>query len=239
MSGVFEGDKVEDAQAILRFANLVATLWNENGGPDFGFEIRVGENEVKRCCNEARHVLVESGMFPIPPGPFKRVAALIVCARLFNFFDFVPKPVSAQERDAWQARIVALLIPVGLSVLEVNVSKTEGVQRWVKLDKWKGFVSHHYKIEFLAFLQWLEICDWANQSMGQNEWRLFRTKRLARMVLATTLILEANYYAGEYQMPADSLRKIYKPYGSKQDLTVFSYDAVLYRNAAAKRGLSP
>jgi hypothetical protein len=233
MSGLFDGDRAKDVEAVLYLANQVAAIWNECGGQQHGFSVIVGEKELGICCDHAREILVESGKFPNPPGPFKRVAALIVCARLYPFFGLDPKPLTVQDRNAWLTRLVALLIPVTLQRLEVNVSKGEK-EHWIALDKWIGFCSHHHKIEFLAFLEWLETCEWAQAHIPDPDWKVFNMKRLARMILATTLIIEANYYCGERPVSDDSLRKSYKPWSKTSNLTPLNYDGALFVEAKRK-----
>src|ERR1039458_10359911 len=112
------GNADSDKQAITRVADRVAILWNDYGGKGFGFEIRHGVEQIEICSKMATGIFKE--FFPDPPGPFKRVAALLVFGRLYPFFEFVPARASTQEKEEWLARIVALMLPVSLRLLHVE-----------------------------------------------------------------------------------------------------------------------
>jgi hypothetical protein len=222
----------EDYDAILTLARSVAEVWNTFGGTDHGFRVRVGEKEVQECCSLGHEILITSKKFPNPPGPFKRVAALVVLARLYPFFELDPPPPYPQACQIWLARVIGLLIPATLSTLEVNISKDKTNPKWEQLNNWRGFASPHYKIEFLVFLQWLDGLSWIRPIIDEQLWQSIRKDRLARMILATSLIIEANYYCTETGAPnANHLRGKCKGCVEGQDLTPLNYDERLYDKA--------
>lgn len=240
VSGSLEADK----QAITRVADRVAILWNDYGGHDFGFKIQHGEDQIEFCSKRATSIFEK--YFPDPPGPFKRVAALLVFGRLYPFFEFIPSRRSSQDDEEWLARIVALMIPVSLRLLYADVSATKDAHTYKAIDAWKGFPSIHYKVEFLAFIQWLDNLEWAVKRLDGLEENVIAdvkermkmdeviNSRLARMILATSLIIEACYYGSETlpQQPEQSnLRgKCLGCIDPEGDTTALSYDGRLFEN---------
>jgi hypothetical protein len=244
MGLLVSGNLEEDKKAIIRVADRVSILWNEHGGEEFGFKIRHGSDQIEYCSRRACEILRRH--FPDPPGPFKRVAALLVFGRLYPFFEFDPPRRSDQENEEWLARIVALMLPVSLRLLHADISSKKEVQTLKSMDAWKGFPSVHYKVEFLAFMQWLDNLEWFSDCLdGLPENVITEVKqrmrmdevidnRLARMILATSLIIEACYYGSEI-LPKQSdqahLRgKCLGCIDPKGDTTALSYDARLFEN---------
>jgi hypothetical protein len=223
-----------DYQAVFDVAWSISQLWNNFGGEQHGFKIKVGKAQIKECCRIGDDLLIQSKKFPNPPSPFKRVAALIVTAKLFPFYQQEPSPLSPAIKQIWLSRIVALLIPGALSVLEVNVSNDEKYPKMKTLDNWNGFASPHYKIEFLKWVQWLDGFDWLNVQGDREMWDQLNKDRMARMIMATSLIIEANYYIGETGPPqAEHLRgKCKLCLKNQSDLTPLTYDAEIFDNAA-------
>lgn len=201
-------DGKDDFEAIGRVAGTVANVWNEYGGKsDFGFSVEFGTEQIEECSKKASTIFKE--FFPNPPGPFKRVAALLVFGRLYPFFGFKPARASEIENEEWLSRIVVMMLPVALRLLRADISTHPKAQSWKSINAWKGFPSVHYKIEFLAFMQWLDNFQWLPDSLEglppavieEVKRRLklekMTSNRLARMILATSLIIEACYYASE------------------------------------------
>lgn len=128
------------------------------------------------------------------PGPFKRVAALLVLGRLTSIFSLATpnskveslKPVNASMEREWLPKLCFLLLAPAFSSL--TVSNAQGATH--SLQDWKGFPSFHSKAEFLFWLEWL--CDYPLDSLSDDE----KVTRRGRMILGTSLILEAIYYQG-------------------------------------------
>ena len=231
-------DGEKDFKAIERVAKTVAGLWNEYGGQDHGFQIVYGTDEIEACSTHASSIFKR--FFPDPPGPFKRVAALLVFGRLFPFFAFNPPRPSPVEREEWLSRVVALMLPVALRLIRADIASHPGATTWKSIDAWKGFPSVHYKIEFLAFLQWLDNFDWVIDAIDKIsppppvDKRALIESRLARMILATSLTIEACYYASE-GLPAQASQahlrgKCVGCIDPKATLVASSYDAMLWQN---------
>ena len=220
-----------DYEVLLDVAWGVAELWNNFGGPQkHHFVLRIGENELRECCRRGDEILIQSRRFPNPPSPFKRVAALVVLARLFPFFELDPATEYHQEQ-IWLSRLSALLIPGAISVLEVNLSEDPANPKWTP-GKWNGFASPHYKIEFIKFIQWLDNFDWLVLGTEGEKWKQTKRERLARMVMAVSLIIEANYYIGETGPPKpEYLRGKCKLCIKPADSVDLTYDTEIYDNA--------
>lgn len=221
----------KDCEAVFDIAVGVAALWNNFGGEKHGFKIKIGDAEVKECCRLGNEILTLSKKFPIPPSPFKRVAALVVLSKLYPFFELDP-PQEVQIQDQiWLSRLSTLLIPGALALLEVNVSEDALAPKWA-LNRWNGFASPHYKIEFLKFIQWLDNFDWLMIGGEQDKWIQTKRERLARMIMSVSLIIEANYYLGEAGAPQrEHLRGKCKLCLKSADLTGLTYDVEIYDNA--------
>jgi len=221
-----------DVEAVWDVVWGIAQLWNNFGGEQHGFKLRVGKKQVEECCRIGNEILIQRKRFPNPRSPFKRVATLVVVAKLFPFYELVPTPASPAIKQIWMARIVALLIPGALSILELNVADDEKRPVLKALEAWNGFASPHYKIEFLKWLQWLDGLDWVVVQGDKEAWDQLNKERVARMVMATSLIIEANYYIGEVGPAAENhLRGKCKRCLKDQDLTALTYDKELYNNA--------
>lgn len=220
----------EDLEAIEDIADDVATLWNEYGGKDYGFGVAYDTARIKQCYDKALPIL--GSFFPNPPGPFKRVATLLVFGRLYPFFYFTGRNLSPKETQEWLSRIVALMLPISLSTLKVNISTHKDVDTWVALDKWSGFPSVHYKVEFLGFLEWLDNFQWLLVRIPASDHKMVIDNRLARMTLALSLIIESCYYLGsEVQLDKNGpVRSNSTCVNIGADLTALSYDARLWKN---------
>jgi len=238
-------DGKEDFDAIARVAGTVATVWNDYGGKaDYGFTVEFGTDQIEECSKKASAIFKE--FFPNPPGPFKRVAALLVFGRLYPFFGFKPARASAIENEEWLARIVTLMLPVALRLLRADISTHPKAQTWKSINAWKGFPSVHYRIEFLAFLQWLDNFQWAANCLEgmppatieevKHRFNLDKmtSSRLARMILAASLIIEGCYYASEGlpdQADQEHLRgKCIGCVDPSATITATSYDVRLWEN---------
>jgi len=220
----------EDAEIVVNLASAVATVWNEHGASHFGFKIYVGLRQVVDCCERSNLIL--ENFFPPAPGPFKRAASLLVLGRLNPFFSLDPAPVSRSEREKWLVRMLLLFLPATLGVLEVKVSRSPGIDKWMRLDGWKGFPSPAFKLEFINYLLGL------NESMpslpnGNNDFSA--DSQVARHILATSMLIESCYYLGE-SLPKESSLRALRTRQSPQsfDEIDLTYDAHLYRDWALR-----
>lgn len=223
------GSEKDDLQAIEDIAEDVASLWNEHGGKEFGFGVAYDLDRIRQCREKAVPIL--DTYFPNPPGPFKRVAALLVFGRLYPFFYFTNKLTQKQHQE-WLSRIVALTLPVAIRTQKVNLSNHPDAPRWVPLDSWRGFPSVHYKLEFLGFIGWLDGFQWLLARIPATDQKMVIDNRLARMTLALSLIIEGCYYFGtevplEKDGPVRSNSTCVTP---GADLTALSYDVRLFKH---------
>lgn len=231
---------VQDYNAVRSIASEVARLWNENGGDSYGFTIEVGKNNIQRCCDHGAELLRRFCPNGKEPGPFKRVATLVVLSRLEPFFQLNPQKTGI-EKNQWLSRISALLIPPSLKGLRVDVSNGGKIKVWERLDHWRGFPSPHYKADFLAWLSWMDTLCWLDAEFHEPEqkkkWHKIKQDRIARMILVTALILEACYYCGEKDAgvpPRSQICGKCRSYLAEPDLTPVNYDLSLY-NAYIKK----
>ena len=204
-------DGSADVNKALDIANTVAVLWNDYGGQDNGFAVSVGKAEVRQCCGVGGAILSKFFGDHCNPGPFKRVACFVVISRLFPFFSLSKPPITGTTIQ-WHSRLSALLIPATLRVLHVNVSTAkdpDSAPIWKTLSNWKYFPSAHLKLDFLAWLAWMDLLDRVQPYLHPPEnvdpekyWVEIRENRLARMILVTALMLESFYYCGE-GLPAE------------------------------------
>lgn len=230
----------DDVDAVRVLANEVAALWNENGGKDFSFTLRVGRRNIQKCCDHGTKLLRRFCPAGNEPGPFKRVATLVVLSRLEPFFEITP-PKSGSDKTQWLARISALLIPVALKALRVDVSGGKKVKIWERLDNWKGFPSPHFKADFLAWLSWMDTLCWLDsefpEAARKEKWLRVKEDRIARMILVTALILESCYYYGEINSGVAVMKQICgkcRSFLGNPDLTSITYDSTIYSNYSKK-----
>ena len=200
--GLLSSDSGEKDLSAAEFAATgIQGWWNGKQSPVYGFKLALYRKSLQNCCDIGAR-LFGSNYFANPPGPFKRAAAFIVIGRLFPFFQFVPMvngpPMDKRERHAWLSRMMALAIP---SVLERTRSEIGG--KWIALNKWNGFPSLHYKLEFLAWFRWLDGFEQYKAQFAAHDWDAFCQKRLARMVMATSLMIESCYYNTASTIPHD------------------------------------
>ncbi len=185
-------DTYEDDQSLIKkMATSVAEFWNQHGGTDYGFQAFVSKENIVKMSEDGDAVLASH--FCADPGPFKRVAAALVLARLTPLFgicsvnskdDNMAKVPVMTVRD-WTPRLAFLLLEPALAAVRL-VKRPPEECLW---DHWHGFPSLHSKAEFLLWLEWL--CDYPLDLLASEPERLARR---GRMVLATALILEGIYY---------------------------------------------
>lgn len=236
MGLLVDGDVNCDVNAVASVARRVVYNWNTHGGPSHGFSITWGREQIQQCCERAATIF-QGKCFPSTPGPFKRVAALIVLGRLNPFIGFSP-PLQVQVDDnRWLSRIMALFIPITLSRLKLNIANAAEPSRCVWLDKFSGFPSAHTKLDFINWLTWLDSMNWSKNGADavRMEFTEFPDQRLARMILATSLILEGYYYCmeGLPQRPLpDLIRGKCRGFLKALDLTSLTYDSLLFQPAS-------
>lgn len=180
----------EDQEFILRLARRVCNYWNNNGGVEHGVRLFVAKQAVDLVSRGGDEVL--AAFFADEPGPFKRLAALLVLARLAPLFTLAtpdstredPQPIPSEIEQEWLPRVCFLLIEPVLS----NLAVKDAQGKLTSLSHWDGFPSLHSKAEFLLWLEWMR--DYAAEHLIADE----NIVRRGRMMLATSLILEAVYY---------------------------------------------
>lgn len=233
MGLIDDRSRERDHEVVLRLAKRVSSVWNTYG-TDYGFQVVVSGRAVEECCDEGNQILKSS--FSVPPGPFKRVGALVVLARLKPLFD-LRGSLTPGTKGRWLSRVVALLIPAALRLMAVNVSTHESAATLRRLN-WHGFASPHVKFEFLALLEWLDLLDDVQAyvaPVNPSMWNRVVNQRLARMVLALSLEIESNYYCTEEEEL--KIRGQCKAcFRQIADLTCLSYDERIWEKAMAVRG---
>jgi hypothetical protein len=195
-----------DVDRATGVARTVCGLWNARCSGSWGFVLKAHLPEIKAICLRGAELFGTAECFPREPGPFKRAAAFLVLSRLSPFYSVnngVGVGFTAQERHHWNTRF--LVLSVG-PVLRQTHLMLDGHSRHV-MASWKGFPSLHYLLEFLVWLRWLD--DFQRfEPLFQAEWRAVSMQRLARMVMSTSLIIEACYYGAKSPFPSSCLDKL-------------------------------
>jgi len=196
-SGILVDESIEaDCAAVAKVAEAVAIAWNEKSSDALDFTLTYQRRKIESICELARNFSAH-GVFPSPPGPFKRVALLLVLGRLYPFFTLVPYASdedagleSPLKRDAWNCRMMLLTVPAALHGITITLDEAE-----IELPPFEGFPSPHYKLDLLTWLKWMDHGGKLSKIVSDKEaWEKFTGQRLVRMVLTTSLILEACYY---------------------------------------------
>jgi hypothetical protein len=190
--GLFSDSAEQDQGIALRSADVIADQWNRHAASIYGFQVFIRSKKISQLCQVGARLFENGDVFPRQPGPFKRTAAFLVLGRLYPFFQFSGKPEHLPKGDevvAWTVRLLALTIPVILRQLTVQLNGTTQT-----LHEWKGFPSPHYQLEFFALLRWLDNGEEYETLFPADTWARFSFHRQARMVMATSLMLEASYY---------------------------------------------
>jgi len=232
---IFFDDPETDRNTIQALAHEVASYWNAYGAEEYGFRVFTNPDLVAEVSQIGRSVLAND--FPIPPGPFKRIATLIVLAQITPLFELgtlqsTPanyRLVTDEGRyREWLPRICFLLLEPALRLVRV---RGRNGQPDLPLNDWHDFPSAHSKAEFFQWLEWLR--DYTNSDLmcDEEEDRLC----IAKNVLACALIIENVYYQG------DSPPAICGSCDDRVDLTCVLYQKVLWQNRLEdlrRRGLA-
>lgn len=194
-----DGD--HDYDIAKQLVGTICRAWDQHCSSHFGFRVFISPSAFERFYKSAVDVLDRD--FPLPPGPFKRVATLAVMAQMYPFFHFDPE-MTAEAGLRWRAKMTALLIPVGLAKLRVNLTPDEPSPTWQRLDAWCGFPSDHFKMEFLQFLERVNTCHWWERMMAEGAMeeaicRRIITEEIVRLIFSTALVIEGCYYWNEEQ----------------------------------------
>lgn len=226
-----------DFDVARQLLGIICKMWEQHCSSHYGFKVNVSPSAFARLYTASTELLQKH--FPVPPGPFKRVATLVVMSQMHPIFHFEPElPHDASQR--WHAKMTALLIPVGLAKLRVNLTPEEPDPTWQRLDAWCGFPSEHFKLEFLQFLERVETYHWWEKTMieGKMEENIANrliTDEVVRLINAMTLILEGCYYWNEeWSIQALRLRGKCNDFfdGSDTDFErEFYYDHELFKGA--------
>jgi hypothetical protein len=208
MGLLVQEDGVVDYQAVSDVVESIAKWWKINKEPDWGFEFFAVRSKIEYCSDFGSR-LFKSGYFAENPSPFKRVAAFLVICRLHPFFCYKfsegIKFETPTEEIAWNVRLLALSIPSILANQEVLLENKR-----VPLPAWTEFPSLHYLLEFFAWLRWITRMQEHQPKFSADEWQEIYLQRVARMVLACSLMIEASYYAAENRSQ-DSIRNLIMP----------------------------
>jgi hypothetical protein len=187
----------DDVELIYGISLAASEFWNDNGGCDHGVRLFAVREKAEMVSVQGDRVL--AAFFPDPPGPFKRLAALLVTSRLIpeSLFCFASadstlgniKPAPPAIAAEWESNLSYLLIQPAFTALRVY--SQDGKPN--ELTDWKGFPSIHSKAEFLLWLRWLRDypAEVFSKTPGCDDVNM---ERRGRTVLATALILEAVYY---------------------------------------------
>ena len=184
---------------------MVAEWWNADHDRDYGFELTLSEPSALALCQKAADLFAnhEECFFPQHPSLFKRVATYLVLGLLYPFMDFraasVPgearrrnaMPMTEHDKRTWRVRFMVDTFPALMARL-----KTELPTGYAKVS-WCGFPSDHVRLEFFNWLKWLDSFEqYRGRFDTEEEWQGFVNRRLARMIMATSLIIEVCVYYG-------------------------------------------
>lgn len=194
------GYQKEDFVVASDATLITLELWQHDLEDMYGFRGVVSVPSLEECLKKGAALFDEEPhYFSSPPGPFKRVAAFLVLSCLYPFIGFEPRfsahrrlamPKNNHDRRIWHVRFAVFMLPTLFYRLKVKID-----EEWQRLQ-WPGFPSQHYQLEFMNMLKWLDGFDHLQHCISPHEeWDSFCKKRLARMVMATSLALEASYYA--------------------------------------------
>jgi hypothetical protein len=194
---------VNRAQGV---AASVCGSWNSHCSSRYGFIVTAHTPDLKVVCERGTELLQNTAYFPTEPGPFKRVATFLVFGRLHPFYSTkngVGTVFNDQQRQNWNTRF--LVLSIGPLLRQTHLL-LDGQSRHV-MAGWKGFPSLHYLLEFLVWLRWLD--DFKRfQDCFKEDWPTVSTQRLARMVISTSLIVEASYYEAKSPFPNSCLNDL-------------------------------
>jgi hypothetical protein len=193
-------DGAEDAAALFSLGIDLATQWNESaaGSPDvgYGFKILSVQDDCETVCALGTRVL--KAYFSDPPSAFKRVAAVIVIGRLFPFIGFDPERANESESHRWLARLMVTMVPLVLRSIDTTVTPCHLPRKsqTVTLKGFKRWPSVHVKAEFI---EWMSSLDSLPDIVATAERKgdIIADQRLARMIMAASLIIENAYYCME------------------------------------------
>lgn len=182
--------------------------WERHCLAHFGFGVFVVPSHFDKFYSAGTSILQNN--FPIPPGPFKRVATLLVMSQMHRLFHFSPE-LTHDATERWHAKMTALLIPVTLAKLRVNLTPEASTPTWRRLESWAGYPSDHFKLELLQFLERIETHHWWDRTLHENGQTGAHADRIideetTRLINALTLIIEGCYYWNEQAQGAVNLR---------------------------------
>ncbi|MGZ4974119.1 MAG: hypothetical protein ACXWJB_03420 [Limisphaerales bacterium] len=204
--GILYERQDDDAALIVRICEIAASDWNTKFSNEFGVFVLIKPEAAEAISLAGGNMLLRSfPKDPRTPSAFKRVATLLVMMCLHPFIvvrqrdengEFkIPVVVAENLRD-FAVQFIIDTLPLIFSVL----MKQDDEGNWQPLDKWVGLPSEGFNDEFLLFLKWLGNSDCVVHSLGNP---VYNDERLTRIILGTSLILEAAYsysaslFAGE------------------------------------------
>jgi len=193
-------DGEEDVAALYNLGLDLAAQWNESAAGSemgYGFQVQSVEDDCKKVCTIGTRVLKD--YFSDPPSAFKRTAAVIVLGRLFPFIGFIPERSDASDEHRWLARLMVTMVPVALRSIKVSVVPCQFPHTPINvtLKGFKQWPSVHVKAEFIEWMSSLDsLPDLTDAGLKEGDAKV-ADQRLARMIMAASLIIENAYYCME------------------------------------------
>jgi hypothetical protein len=193
--GILFDDIKRDVYAVRLVLETAIEIWNKRYAQKAGFALAISPSKINIICANGGTILKRC--FPNPPAApsaFKRVGTLLVMMCLHPFLivygpdqhgEFSIPLKATDEIVNWAMQFLIDTLPLLFSLLYV---KRNGEQ--IPLTDWRGFCSEHFADEFRVFLMWLGNSDIFDHKPGTL---LYKDERLARIILATSLILESAY----------------------------------------------
>lgn len=177
-SGPYEVDKV----LCYRVCRSLVRIWEANLAGPWGYDLIIESPGVDRSCLLAQDFLFTGTSFPSSPGPFKRAAAFALLLRQQFDIRFVPvdgnsEEMTAEQVDAWRARVALLSIPIVLKIGSIQGRKLE--KDWIP-------ATDHVRCEMLAWLRWMRPPVDVTGSID--------IARLLRSILIFAMTIEQSYY---------------------------------------------
>jgi hypothetical protein len=190
--------------------------WDDNHSKKWGFTIDASRKSISRTHFFVSDLLTANPALPTDPGPFKMAAAFLVSGMHFIQFSFFPlqgaTALSESEQLVWKSRFMFKAIPVFL--LQLKLTETGK-----KLGKIWDAPTIHYRLDFLNFIRWCEFPLLGPSSPPPPNIPSVNMVRLNRLIMATTLIIEACYYLSENEVKCDVKNRIHITPGDIDDIS--------------------
>lgn len=199
------GYQEEDYAETLKIATFIANWWNAELAEYHGFKLFVSAESVEECCKSASRIFSSEGTaFADFPSAYKRIGAYLVMGCLEPFWGFQPfgrpaawgieqMPTTDTDRRRWHVRFLIQSLHFLINRFQIEIGGS-----WKSIH-WHGFPSSHYQLEFMNWMRWLDGLDNLQTQLLDNEWQTLQDNRIARMVMATALMIESCCYCDPKQ----------------------------------------